>query len=114
MLAHPSILTTLKRDKEDILLAELLKKECHQAETNEWFTPRVLNRLPEKPRSSGKWLKVLIYATVLLGTVGCWFVFCHHQDTNVITVRDIITNALMLMGCLTVAVVAIVDFARPE
>ena len=38
----------MKRTDDDIKLAELLKKDGYQADENEWFTPRVLNRLPEK------------------------------------------------------------------
>ena len=53
-------------------LAELLKKESHQPEANEWFTPRVLNRLPEPQHRSGIWLKVLLYAVVMLGVVAWW------------------------------------------
>ena len=66
----------MKRTDDDIKLAELLKKDGYQADENEWFTPRVLNRLPEKPRSS-KWLKVAIYAVVIGGVIGCWLWYLH-------------------------------------
>ena len=82
----------MKRTDDDIKLAELLKKDGYQADENEWFTPRVLNRLPEKPRSS-KWLKVAIYAVVIGGVIGCWLWYLHSRDTSVITVRDLLTIA---------------------
>ena len=104
----------MKRNTEDMRLAELLKKESHQPEANEWFTPRVLNRLPEKQHRSGIWLKVLLYAVVILGVVAWWMYFCHDLDTDVITVLDIITYATAFMASMAVVVVAIMDFARTD
>ncbi|MGM9868155.1 MAG: hypothetical protein ACI30R_00825 [Sodaliphilus sp.] len=104
----------MKRTKEDMLLAEMLKKESLKPEANEWFTPRVLNRLPEKRHHSGLWLKVLVYGLVILGVVAWWVYYCHNQDTNVITVRDIITYATSFMASLAVLAIAIIDFARTD
>lgn len=103
----------MKRTDDDIKLAELLKKDGYQADENEWFTPRVLNRLPEKPRSS-KWLKVAIYAMVIGGVIGCWLWYLHSRDTSVITVRDLLTFAGMICGTSAVACIAIIDFVKSE
>ena len=103
----------MKRTDNDIKLAELLKKDGYQADENEWFTPRVLNRLPEKPRSS-KWQKVAIYAMVIGGVIGCWLWYLHSRDTSVITVRDLLTFAGMICGTTAVACIAIIDFVKSE
>ena len=38
----------MKRNSDDIKIAELLKKEVPNCPENEWFVKKVLNRLPEK------------------------------------------------------------------
>lgn len=104
----------MKRTKEDMQLAELLKKGSHQATENEWFTPRVLNRLPEK-RHSTRWMKVMLYAIVLIGVLGCWMWYSNKvQNANVITVRDLLMQTGMICACITVAGVAAFDFIKSE
>ena len=36
----------MKRNSDDIKIAELLKKEVPNCPENEWFVKKVLNRLP--------------------------------------------------------------------
>lgn len=98
---------------QDKALAELLKKESYQAADNEWFTKRVLNRLPEKRRST-RWLRVGLYGLVIAGVFGCWLWYSHSQDTSVMTVRNLICYASMLCGCMTVSGIAIFDFIKSE
>lgn len=102
-----------RTDHDDIKLAELLKKDAYQTSDNEWFTPRVMNRLPEK-RHSAKWLKTLVYALALAGVIGCWLWYCGTQDTSVITVRGLLSYAGMLCCSIAVACYAIVDFMKSE
>lgn len=102
-----------RTDPDDIKLAEMLKKDAYQATDNEWFTPRVMNRLPEK-RHSAKWLKTLVYTLALAGVIGCWMWYSSTQDTSVITVRDVLSYACMLCSSIAVACYAIVDFMKSE
>lgn len=103
----------MKKEKDDIELAKLLKENSCQASDNEWFTPCVLHRLPEKRRSV-KWLKVIIYAMALAGVVVCWLWYSSKQDSSVVTVRDLLTYACMAGGSMAVASVAIIDFVKSE
>ncbi|MDO4510673.1 MAG: hypothetical protein Q4B68_02510 [Bacteroidales bacterium] len=103
----------MKRNKDDMELAELLKKGSHQESENEWFTPRVLNRLPEKRRSS-RWMKVVLYAIVLAGVIGCWMWYNSTHDMSVITVRDVLLFATMICSSMAVACVAVIDLVKSE
>ena len=44
-----------KKDKIDVELSQLLKQQSYQENTNEWFTPRVLNKLPAKQDNSANY-----------------------------------------------------------
>lgn len=90
----------MKRTEEDIALGKLLKQECHQAEENEWFTPRVVNRLPVKEhrRRRRVWSVISLIALVLC--IGCWLWLLAGQDRTVFTIRDL-TNYI-IMGAVTV------------
>lgn len=98
---------------DDKTLAELLKKSSYHATENEWFTPRVLNRLPE-PRHTTLWLRVALYAIVIGGVFGCWIWFSHTQDSSVITVRHLICYTSMIGGCMAVTGIAAIGFFKSE
>lgn len=83
----------MKGDKEDLLLAEMLGKEAYQATENQWFTRRVINRLP--PRRSHAWFNVLLYTIVAIVCVYSWRELLHSYH-GVVTVRDIIYLLIML------------------
>ncbi|MBQ4367388.1 MAG: hypothetical protein II786_04825 [Muribaculaceae bacterium] len=93
----------MKREEEDIKLAEMLKQEGHQAETNEWFTPRVLNRLPARSKG-GRIMARIVYAVAFIICALCWFSVIKGQDFNVITTRDLINFAAL--AAVTVVLVA--------
>ena len=61
----------MERNQEDIKLAELLKKELPKAEENEYFTPNVLHRLPEK-KAAIAWDDCLVYITGIVICVLYW------------------------------------------
>ena len=61
----------MKRNQEDTKLAELLKKELPKAEKNEYFTPNVLHRLPEK-KAPVAWDDCLVYITGIVICVLYW------------------------------------------
>jgi len=91
----------MNTNDEDKKLAQVLKQTAHDPGENSWFTRRVLNKLPEKhPR--GSWAATAVYAIALVVSVLCWLVMWRVQDLSVITVRDVLYNALMCAVTLTI------------
>ena len=91
----------MNTNEEDKKLAQVLKQGAHDPGENPWFTPRVLNKLPEK-RPRGSWATTVLYAIALLACIVCWLMMWRGQDWGAITVRDIVYN--MMMGVATLAV----------
>lgn len=79
-----------KRDKKDIELSELLKKESFDAEPNQWFTHRVLHKLPMKKNNSALHMAWFFYIAAALLCIGYWIWLFFFNDNTVITVRDIL------------------------
>lgn len=75
-------------ENKDKLLEQLLRDEAYDAPQNEWFTPRVLNRLPQR-HSPWRWVPFALYAIAAVMCLACWLYLIGTQDFNVITVRDI-------------------------
>ena len=79
-------------DKE---LARLLKEQLPEAGRNEWFTRKVMNRLPEKQQRSFGWLLPLaVTVSIILCLVG-WVYFLHNLNLEIILVRDVVTLATL-------------------
>ncbi len=78
------------RDNKDIELGNLLKQEAWDAQQNEWFTHRVMHKLPAKKNNSALHLAWICYIAAVLVCVGFWIWTLVFNDTTVITVRDII------------------------
>lgn len=72
-------MSNMKRNQEDIKLAELLKKELPKAEKNEYFTPNVLHRLPEK-KAPVAWDDCLVYITGIAICVFYWISLVNSAD----------------------------------
>lgn len=79
-----------KRDKKDIELSELLKKESFDATPNQWFTHRVLHKLPMKKNNSALHIAWFFYIAAALLCIGYWIWLFFFNDNTVITVRDIL------------------------
>ncbi len=79
-----------KRDKKDIELSELLKKESFDAPPNQWFTHRVLHKLPMKKNNSALHMAWFFYIAAALLCIGYWIWLFFFNDNTVITVRDIL------------------------
>ncbi|MBQ6279365.1 MAG: hypothetical protein IJK68_06555 [Muribaculaceae bacterium] len=79
-----------KRDKKDIELSELLKKESFDATPNQWFTHRVLHKLPMKKNNSALHMAWFFYIAAALLCIGYWIWLFFFNDNTVITVRDIL------------------------
>lgn len=84
----------MKRTEEDIQLGALLKEQAYKADDNPWFTPRVLNRLPERRRSL-RWAWVGICVVALVVCALCWLWVISSHDYTVVTVRDLTDYAIM-------------------
>lgn len=86
-------------DKE---LARLLKEQLPEAGRNEWFTRKVMNRLPEKQQRSFGWLLPLAFTvSIILCLVG-WVYFLHNLNLEIILVRDVVTLATLFATTLVV------------
>lgn len=83
-----------KRDKKDIELSELLKKESFDATPNQWFTHRVLHKLPMKKNNSALHMAWFFYIAAALLCIGYWIWLFFFNDNTVITVRDILYFAI--------------------
>ncbi len=89
----------------DQRLAQLLKGQSQPLEpTDRWFTPRVLNRLPERRSARYPMLAIVFYALAVLGCALSW-VWLMSGSWSVITVRDCL-NALAVMTVTALIVIS--------
>lgn len=79
-----------KKDKTDIELGQLLKKEAFDAAPNQWFTHRVLHKLPNKENKTAQHFAWFFYLAAALVCVGYWLWLFFFNDNTVITVRDVL------------------------
>ena len=89
-----------KKDKIDIELGELLKKESFDAAPNQWFTHRVMHKLPAKKDNTATHLAWFFYIAAALVCAGYWLWMLFFNDNTVITVRDILY--FVIAGIVTV------------
>ena len=78
------------RDEKDIELGKILKKEAYDAAPNQWFTHRVLHKLPMKKNNSALHFAWIFYIAATLLCIGYWIWLFFFNDNSVITVRDIL------------------------
>lgn len=98
----------MKEDFNDIEFKKLLKAKAHKPGENNWFTPRVLNRLPEKSESYStlkfeKWA----YAIGLLICILGWAFLYISGFFDVITVRSLIYIVALIIGSFSLTIQAI-------
>ena len=70
-------------------LAEMMRQQAYEPGDNPWFTPRVMNKLPEKRRKPHSVLAIVCYLAALVVCVLSW-AWWASGSFNVITVGDII------------------------
>ena len=92
----------MKRTEEDKVWGDLLKQESHQPDENEWFTRRVLNRLPEREHRRLRWVWAVLSVLAFMACTLCWVWLLHDQDRAVITMRDLIN--FISMGIISLVV----------
>lgn len=82
----------MKRDETDNQISAMLKKQLPaDGSNNEWFTRKVLNRLPPKPRSNYAAAWIAIYVIWLAICLGGWMAFAITLTSGVILVKDVLT-----------------------
>lgn len=93
----------------DAEISAILNKELPEASSNPWFTPRVMNRLPEQSR----WSRISLWQWIcyLLGFVGViaagvissqWLV---RSDVSVASLATVAFMSLILIICAAVMMV---------
>ena len=103
-----------KRDKKDIELGNLLKQETYDAAPNQWFTHRVLNKLPAKKDNSALHVAWFFYIAAALLCAGYWVWMLFFNDNTVITVRDILYFFIAGIVTAILAVSPLVALFRSE
>jgi hypothetical protein len=103
-----------KRDKKDIELGKLLKQEAYDAEPNQWFTHRVLHKLPAKKDNSALHVAWFFYIIAALLCVGYWVWLFFFNDNSVITVRDILYFAIAGIVTAMLTISPLVTLLRRE
>lgn len=102
------------RNNIDNELGKLLKKEGWDAEPNQWFTHRVMHKLPAKKNNSALHFGWLCYIVAALVCVGYWVWTLAFKDSTVITVRDIIYFAIAITVTIMLTLSPIVAMFRRE
>ena len=87
-------MTTTKRSSHDEKLARLLKHGSMEAKENEWFTPRLLNKLPTKKPTATRRVAHLLYVASLPLQAGSWARSPH--SCSAFTFMIVITLLLVL------------------
>lgn len=85
-----------QRDETDLKISKLLKEQQAMPHDNEWFTRKVLNRLPPRYVVAGKWIPVATCAACLLACLAGWAMFIFTRTPGVILVRDVVGVAILL------------------
>ena len=111
MSTHNTIMETNKMTTDT--LTERLQRECYPAPDNPWFTQRVLNRLPARERSR-RWIVPLLVAAALLACAACWGFVFSNMCITVITVREVIQVAIMLIATAVVLWQSVVTIVHAD
>lgn len=92
----------MKRETDDIELGRMLKQIQPEAGSNEWFTRKVMNRLPEKRSPGLGWLLPAAFALSFIICLGGWAYFLHNLNLNLILVRDLVSLCVLLVTTIVV------------
>lgn len=98
----------MKEDFDDIEFNRLFKEKAHKPGENPWFTRRVMNRLPDKEKSTG--LIPTEAWTYLIGIILCflcWTFLFNSDYFDVITVRSLIYTCALALGSFLLIIQAI-------
>lgn len=96
----------MKEDFDDIELKQFFQEKAHKPGENRWFTPRLLNRLPEKNKTTSDAFAIerWTYVIGLIICVICWGFLFRSGYFDVITVRTLIYTAALIIGSIALFV----------
>ena len=103
----------MKRNAEDERLAKLLKANAPDVKPNEWFTPRVMNKLPERRRSF-RWQMPLIYGVAFVVCLILCIKYMMGYGGDAVTVRDVLYFVVMIAVTLYMGCQLVLDLVRDE
>lgn len=89
-------------NNDDALIGRVLKQHAEQPLENEWFTPRVVGRLPRRRSNLGLIGRLFILLALLI-CVGGWVYFAMTFTLQVVTLTGIIE--LITLCVITLATV---------
>lgn len=101
-----------KRENIDNELGNLLKQDAWQESQNQWFTPRVLNKLPAKQNNSARHMAWGFYLAAVAVCLGFWAWLLFYSNPTVITVRDIIYTTIAAIVTLILTFTPLVSMFR--
>ena len=101
----------MKRNADDERLAKLLKANAPDVKPNEWFTPRVLNKLPERRRSF-RWQMSLIYGVAFVVCLILCIKYVMGYGGDAVTVRDVLYFVVMIAVTLYMGCQLVLDLVR--
>ena len=103
-----------KTENIDNELRQLIKSGAYDAGQDEWFTRRVMNRLPERQNRSALHLAWVFYLVAALVCAGFWLWMVYFSNPTVVTVRDLIYITMAGIVTLVLAFSPIVAMFRRE
>ncbi len=104
----------MKRNTNDIEFANLLKQNTPEANQNPWFTRKVMNRLPEKSQPTFMWGSIFVSILCTLAAAAAWYLFFSKHSLEVVTVRDIVTFAIMACTTLAFVLIPVISTLRKD
>ena len=94
-----------QNDIEDLKIRQLLDTKMPLAPRNEWFVKKVMNRLPEKRRSSISIIEILGYIVAILVVLGIEIgIVCDISNVGAITLNNIVW--LTTLNIILISIVA--------
>ena len=104
----------MKRTDEDIQFAELLKAHMPETSENPWFTRKVMNRLPYKPKTMPRWIKAVGYGICIMLMVIRWVIYVSHCFLDVRATGEIYTFVCMVGTTAYLAFAALHEFIKAQ
>ena len=109
---HKEVSTAISDD--ELLLRKFLKKNAYEAQRNEWFTPRLVNKLPPASYAKGR---CIMTAVTVLAVVFCFVVLCMVSENFLLSTENLFTLDLLciyaaMMGAMTLVTLQIIRLIK--
>lgn len=91
----------MTHNKQDKVLARIIKEELPEAPKDEWFVKKTMNRLPEKRSSVFSKPEIVCYilSAIIIVTGWAWLIYSIHTS-GVVTITNIIICAMLFFSVL--------------